>query len=543
MKKYNSLMIVSLFLFFLCGCSEDFLETKSTQSIDESLVFTDTKNAMLAVNGLHNLMWTQQVSTTAPRGGFQMLMIWMDMLGEDLVYTYSNAQYQSEAKWVTHRNYTGSGHLLHFFSLLNYYVSNANMIMDNIDNATGPENEKNNIKGQALFYRAFGYFYLVQLWAERYKAEGNNTQLGVVMRSGGSVGPKERSTVEEVYKQINDDLDESIRYLAATTVVRPNKSHINVHVARGLKARVLLAQSKWLEAAEMAKLVVEQSGAKLQDDTYTTTNNRFCDPANTEWLWGTAKVLEQLLSSGYVEFLSYMSNQTSPTYSGNTPRAIYNLLYDRITDTDVRKNIWFPRAADKSSTPRPVYSTGGSGRVANYMANKFLLANPANKGGDVPFMRLPEMMLVMAEGYARAGRDADAQNAFYPLARHRDPQYVKSTQTGASLIDEVMFQRRVELWGEGFRFTDLKRLNMPLDRGPAPRDGYNKAWWPAIAGAGTATFVLTNWDPEASNFNMYGDGTVIGEANRYREAGHKEWQFLFHQSVIDSNPLCEQNPL
>lgn len=544
MKKYKFLATVSLFTLLLFGCNEDFLETESTQSVNENIVFTNTKNAMVAVNGLHNLMWTQQISSTAPRGGFQMLMIWMDMLGEDLVYTYSNAQYQSEAKWVTHRNYTGSGHLLHFFSLLNYYASNANMIMDHIDDASGLENEKNNIKGQALFYRAFGYFYLVQLWAERYKAEGNNTQLGVVMRlKSGSIGPKERSSVEDVYKQINDDLDESIRYLLETTVQRPNKSHINVHVARGLKARVLLAQSKWLEAAETAKLVVEQSGAQLQNDTYTTTTNRFCDPANTEWLWGTKKVQEQLLNSGYVEFFSYMSNQTSPTYNGNTPRAIYNLLYNRITDTDVRKKIWFPNATDKSSTPRPVYSTGGNARIANYMANKFLLDNPANKGGDVPFMRLPEMMLVMAEGYARAGRDAEAQNALYSLARHRDPQYVKSVKTGADLIDEVMFQRRVELWGEGFRFLDLKRLNLPLDRGPAPRDGYNKNWWQAIAGAGSTSFVLTNWDPEASNFNMYGDGTVIGNANRYREAGHKEWQFLFHQDVIDSNPLCEQNPL
>jgi hypothetical protein len=522
------------------GCSEDFLETKSTQSIDEALVFIDTKNAMLAVNGLHKLMWSNSLSTTAPRGGFEMLMVWMDMLGEDLVYTYANAQYQSEAKWVTHRNYTGSGHLLHFFSVLNYFASNANMIMDNIDNATGPENEKNNIKGQAMFYRAFGYFYLVQLWAERYRAEGNNTQPGVVLRNDHSVGPKARSSVEEVYQLINDDLDEAIGYLAATTVQRPNKTHINVHLARGLKARVLLAQGKWAEAAEMAKLVVEQSGAKLQDDTYTTTANRFSDQTNTEWLWGAKKVEDQMASLR--SFHEYMSNQNA-SYNGNTPRAIYNLLYNRISETDVRKGIWFPNAADKSSQPRPAYSIGGSARVAHYMANKYLITSTADKANDVPFMRLPEMMLIMAEGYARAGRDADAQNALYPLARHRDPQYVKSTKAGTELIDEVMFQRRIELWGEGFRFTDLKRLNMPLDRGPAPRDGYNKSWWPAIAGAGTATHVVTDWDPEASNFNMYGDGTVILEANRYREAGHKEWQFLFHQSVIDTNPLCVQNPL
>jgi hypothetical protein len=537
--KTKTILFILLLSMLTGGCSEDFLETKSSQSIDENLVFVDTRNAMVAINGLHKLMWTQDLSSTAPRGGFEMLMIWMDMLGEDLVYTYTNAQYQSEARWVTHRNYSGSGHLLHFFSLLNYFVSNANLVMDNIDNATGPDNEKSNIKGQALFYRAFGYFYLVQLWGERYREGGNNTQLGVVMRSSGDVAPKARSTVEEVYAKVNEDLDEAIRQLAETTVTRPNKSHINVHIARGLKARVLLAQSRWAEAAEMAKLVVEQSGAKLQDDTYITTKDRFSDASNTEWLWGSNKVAEQIATLR--SFHEYMSNNFR-SYNGNTPRAIYNLLYDKISPTDVRKGIWFPRAADKSSQPRPQYSIGGSARVANYMANKYLLADPNATFGNVPFMRLPEMMLVMAEGYARAGDNTKAAQALYPLARHRDPQYTLSIKTGQALIDEIMVQRRVELWGEGFRFTDLKRLNMPLDRGPAPRDGYNKTWWKAVAGAGTATFVLTNWDPEASNFNMYGDGTVIGEANRYREAGHPEWQFKFYQSVIDNNPLCEQNP-
>jgi hypothetical protein len=545
MKRNIFLPVILLFILISGGCQEDFLETKSSVNIDESIVFTDTKNAMLAVNGLHKLMWTNDLSGTAPRGGFEMLMIWMDMLGEDLVYTYSNAQYGNETKWVTHRNYTGSLHLKHFFSLLYYFVTNTTMIMDNIDDASGPDNEKNNIKGQALFYRAFGYYHLVQLWGQRYKAEGNNTQPGVVMRDDSGLGPKSRATVEEVYAQINADLDEAIRYLEATTVGRPNKSHINVHVARGLKARVLLTQNKWLEAAQMAKLVVEQSGAKLQDDTYTTTNNRFSDQTNTEWLWGKKANAEQ--TATLRSFHEYMSNNFR-SYNGNTPRAIYNWLYDQISTTDVRRKIWFPHAADKSTWAvegAPVYSTYANGRVANYMANKYLLTNPADICGDVPFMRLPEMMLVMAEGYARAGgHDADAQDALYPLARHRDPQYVKSTGTGQDLIDEIMIQRRVELWGEGFRFLDLKRLNLPLDRGVQPSAGYSKWWRIVVGGREADTFVLPDdWNPEWSNFNMYENGTVIGNENRYREAGHKEWQFLFHQDVIDMNPLCEQNPL
>lgn len=174
------------------------------------------------------------------------------------------------------------------------------------------------------------------------------------------------------------------------------------------------------------------------------------------------------------------------------------------------------------------------------LANKFIVSDPTTKGGrDVPFMRLPEMMLIMAEGYARAGEPGKAAQALYPLASHRDPEYTLSTKTGENLIEEVMTQRRIELWGEGFRWFDLKRLNMDLDRGPAPRpevfpngliEYWNKDAMPKVV------------DPEASNYNMYGDGTVTGNGNRYRPAGHRDWQWAIPDKETQLNPLCEPNP-
>ena len=107
------------------------------------------------------------------------------------------------------------------------------------------------------------------------------------------------------------------------------------------------------------------------------------------------------------------------------------------------------------------------------------------------------------------------------------------------LIEEVMTQRRIELWGEGFRWFDLKRLNMDLDRGPAPRpevfpngliEYWNKDAMPKVV------------DPEASNYNMYGDGTVTGNGNRYRPAGHRDWQWAIPDKETQLNPLCEPNP-
>jgi hypothetical protein len=455
-------------------------------------------------------------------------------MGEDLLYTYQNAQFGNQAKWTAHRN-TTNGSTEHFYRLLQYFISNSNIIIEKIDDVPGTQSEKDNIKGQAYFYRAFGYFTMVQMYGGRYKAEGGNTQPGVVMRNDNSMEPRARASVEDIYTQVNEDLDAAISHLAATQESRSNKSHINVHVARGLKARVLLTQGKWLDAAQMANLVVTQSGAKLQDDTYTTAGARFTDQANTEWLWGSKPVLGQ--AANLTHFQGYMSNENI-SYNQNTPRAINCLLYNRITETDVRKKIWFPQAVVPTVLPRAVIPPSTNSKYANYMANKFLVTDPATTGGrDIPFMRLPEMMLIVAEGYARAGgHDADAADALYPLAHHRDPQYVKTTKTGADLIDEVMFQRRVELWGEGLRFFDLKRLNLPLDRGPKPREGYNQGKW-----ANNITKMPENVDPLASNFNMYGDGTVMGEEARYREAGHKDWQWALPEKEIQLNPLCEPN--
>lgn len=84
--------------------------------------------------------------------------------------------------------------------------------------------------------------------------------------------------------------------------------------------------------------------------------------------------------------------------------------------------------------------------------------------GDVPYMRAAEMYLIEAEALARSGNNSGAADALYPLAINRDPSYVKSTKTGDALIEEIMTQRRVELWGEGFRFYDLKRTNAALNR-------------------------------------------------------------------------------
>ena len=83
--------------------------------------------------------------------------------------------------------------------------------------------------------------------------------------------------------------------------------------------------------------------------------------------------------------------------------------------------------------------------------------------GDPVYMRAGEMYLIEAEAKARLN-DATAQDVLFTFVSNRNPAYVKSTNTGQALVDEIILQRRMDLWGEGFRFFDLKRLNQALNR-------------------------------------------------------------------------------
>jgi starch-binding outer membrane protein, SusD/RagB family len=114
------------------------------------------------------------------------------------------------------------------------------------------------------------------------------------------------------------------------------------------------------------------------------------------------------------------------------------------------------------------------------------------------------MLLTEAEAKAHA---VGARQALFTLIKNRDPQYVLSTNSGQALLEEIWRHRRIELWGEGFRFTDLKRLNLPLDR-------------TGISNQLLVMVAITNVP-----------------------AGDKQWQWLFHQDELNTNAAIVQNPL
>ena len=79
-------------------------------------------------------------------------------------------------------------------------------------------------------------------------------------------------------------------------------------------------------------------------------------------------------------------------------------------------------------------------------------------------IRASEMILIEAECEAELGNHAEAQNALYKVQKRANPGVTKSTATDQALMNEVLLERRKELFGEGFRWQDIKRRQLPFVR-------------------------------------------------------------------------------
>ena len=453
MKKiFKSIVVVALLMNF--SCADDYLDTVPTDAVSQEVVFATTKNAMTALNGIHRMLLLRFDSQGQAAEGAVMIM--RDVLADDLVMTtQGNGWYVSICRWQN-LNLETSGDTRFVWRYYYKIIGNANMILQGIDEADGPQAEKDEITGQALAYRAWAHFNLVQLYAERYDFAGSNSQLGVPIVLEPITEGGARNTVEEVYTQINADLDAAIALLDES---RNAKSHLNINVAKGIKARVAATQGKYALAASLANEAREGYSLMSKTALYEGFNNT----DNVEWIWGSRQVDDQ--QTFFASYFAYMSLNFSSTNIRNNPKAINSSLYAMIPDTDARKGLWDPNASDPDlRDPFIDEMTLSSFSKRDYMNRKFLAQGNASSVGDVPYMRAAEMILLEAESLARSGSDSQAADVLFELVSARDDAYTKSTNTGQALIDEIMIQRRIELWGEGFRFYDLKRLNLPLDR-------------------------------------------------------------------------------
>lgn len=329
---------------------------------------------------------------------------------------------------------------------------------------------------QARAIRAFAYLNLAPYFQFGYAAGAETLPcVPLVTETTTNFTENPRATVAEIYELIISDLTFAIENLG--DYVRTDKSRIDRQVAYGLRARAYLNMEEWtLAASDAAQAASGYVPASMEE----ASKPFLYDISEHNWIWGYDMRSDIALSNPYATSSAWLRSFSGDGYSAacQVYACINSLLYDKIPSSDVRKGWWVDESL-QSPLLESVTWNGVSGQsvasleidnvkmaflpYTNVKFGMFSVGGTANDE-DWPFMRVEEMILIQAEGLAKSGQTSEAVALLEDFVRtYRDPSYSVSAG-GRSLEDEIWFQRRVELWGEGFSNADTRRLNKPLVR-------------------------------------------------------------------------------
>ena len=419
--------------------------------------------------------------------GYASTMMMMDASGQDEPSQVSGYNWYNKPLRFVDR--TANSETTYFIWNQCYKnIKVANDVLKSVDLENLSDVAKSYV-GQAYAMRAFEYFTLIQLYQFTYKGHEDAAGVPLVTEktTEAEANNNPRAAVKDVYKQIMDDLNIAIDYL---TDSRSAKSEINRQVAYGLRARVNLVMQNWSDAAADAKKAAE-GYTPLSKEAAAAPG--FNDVSASNWIWGN--IIDEsndIVQTGILNFPSMMCSFTgngySPTYAC---RMINSKLWKEIPSTDVRKGWWIDENLNSSIVDSKYVvhqkDEDEEGNVVKYLAvynqtgdevaditepytnvkfgaYKNQYGNELN-ACDIPLMRVEEMILIQAEATAMGGNVEEGKRILEDFVRtYRDPSYTCNASTAEGVQDAVWFQRRVELWGEGFSFTDLLRLKKPLDR-------------------------------------------------------------------------------
>lgn len=459
------------------GCKKDYLETEPTEFVTpEQLSAAANQDPQLldgSIAGLYTTMFKDGVGGTTRHDDFGQkgIDIFSDMLSSDMVLGALNygwfepvARYQATVDFTRNEAYIPWRY---------YYreIFGANAIIDILGGTDAvPESaELKATMGQAKTMRAYGYFYLSQLYAPSY-GNGSAKILPLYKATGVENTNLPKSTAAEVWDLMVSDLTTAVEYLDGFQ--RSSKDQVDQNVARGLLAYVLAARGTaddWTKVATLCEEIKNAYPKTTPVELVYNGNNAeiagFNNIATPSWIWGVDLTLAQ-----NIDLISWWGQVDLFTYSyawAGDPKVIDEDLYNAIHDDDIRKGQFDP----PNGGVEDMY--GYDPDNLNYMpVNKFF--DPGRTPGgqrqvitDLLYMRADEFYLLYAEAQAYLNNDDAARTALadYLADRITDLSYLDGL-TGQALKDEINLQTRIELWGEGKSYLVMKRDKSTITRGP-----------------------------------------------------------------------------
>lgn len=446
--------ISTLFVAALAGLSSCDLHNTPEGAIDPDNAMESLKDAIALRDGLYIAYRGSVTGSLVHQPEIQSDLMHATLAfgnngGDFYEWTFQSANGTTTGWW---------GSMYSNIAQCNFFIQKANLV-DKSNWRASAADSLQQFKGEAFFMRAYYHSFLLEKFCLPYP--GNETSYGVPYvtsynpTSDQTLYPS-RGTQEEAYTKLIADLDSAESYIK----LAPKKGSIRLttDAVKALRARVALTMGDYATAISNAKALIDGKKYPLCTSA-DALKNMFLQDSGEECIvmLDADYATNSLPASNSFYYMQY--NSQTGTYNPYyvPEKWVVEGLY---TKDDLRFPIFFLKT--------DVDLMGGSS-FNLYIVNKFS-GNDAFKSGDGPSeinkakpFRIAEQYLILAEAYAKSGNSSEAVKYLNELQNNRGGSLALTTAS----IDDILKERVRELFGEGFRISDLKRNGKDMKRGDA----------------------------------------------------------------------------
>tara|TARA_Y200000002_G_scaffold285225_1_gene239236 strand:- start:1843 stop:3264 length:1422 start_codon:yes stop_codon:yes gene_type:complete len=428
-KKLLLLVFATLTIY---SCSDNFVDDPApTDGVSEALVFSNRSMVDAFIAGMGRRIRAQFQDTG--NNGINGMYYARVVKGNDVIQrrTWFTYDYENDNREPNYRRTRFT------WQFPFYMINQANIAIKGINESDLGATDKAETLAQVHSIRAFWYFQLALEFCPAYlHTDPATTDAPPLYTEPVSEGGP-MSTLAEVYDLIQSDWETALT-LASNS--RIDKSYINKDVIHGFLARFYLTTGEYAKAASNA--AAANSNYPLNSRQYRLG---FSDMANAEWMWAAPQRSDQ--SNYYWGPPHAHADHYVTSYAAT----FFNTEFTALFSAGDFRNIFL----NAYRAPETSYRS----RISRKWSFSF--------SSDHAMMRSPEMMLIEAEGLARTGNEAGARALLERLQFNRMPfDFVASGNSGSALIEEILVERRKELYGEppAVEWFDAKRLGRGITR-------------------------------------------------------------------------------
>lgn len=447
MKKI--IIFLGLICFIAISC-EDELNVFPEDSLSVPTFFQTEDDFVQAVNGAYAPLRTMY-NQTKP---------FLAEMSSDNTYFARNTAFGAtetnqdiaDHSMITDGGITPNGNVQNQYRELYAIIARANQILLTVEDADIDQAVKDNVKGQALFLRAFAYFDLVQLYGSV------PLHLEPVLNREGAALPL--SSPDVIYPQIVADAQAAIPLLPPKSVQEPGR--VTSGAAQTLLANVHIVLQEWAAAETLLKAVVNSGEYMLMPDYEDAFSGNSDNKNNMESVFEVQyregaegvqgsfmyQFLPRPIEADEVALLFGTADAQPINGQGNnipTPDII--AAYE---EGDLREDASIMYILTRES----FWNDGIYPIIKKYVEPH---AQHNNHGMNFPVYRYAEVLLFLAEALHEQGKDGEA----LPFLNQVRTRAGLGAHTG-DLGDAIFRERRVELAFENKRWFDLKRKGIAI---------------------------------------------------------------------------------